>query len=230
MQAHLLAAIGQVEAATRPGGSNENDVALQARLRMLYLLAGRRDDALTPIPAAAPAMQDYWSKQIFGLATWLDTDKTPDAARRAAETKRVLNEAIVRLGETAPLVVANLAFCTAVQSFGSIQPFRKTEFTPDQEVLLYAEVENFVSAPTPSGYHTSLKSNCQIFDNRGNRVEDHDFPPIEEYCQNLRRDYFIGYHLHIPKRIYPEVHLATHGRRRQEQQGRPVDDRLHDEG
>ena len=47
-------------------------------LQMLYLLAGRRDDALAPIPGAQPALQDFWSKQLYGLATWLDTDHTPD--------------------------------------------------------------------------------------------------------------------------------------------------------
>ena len=65
-------------------------VAQQAYLRMLYLLAGRRNDALSPIPGASQAVQDYWSKQLYGLATWLDTDHTPDGTRRAAETKRIL--------------------------------------------------------------------------------------------------------------------------------------------
>ena len=199
-QASLAAAIRTIETETKTGGKSESDVALQARLRMLYLLAGRRDDAMQPITTAAPAAQDYWSKQIYGLATWLDTDRMPDASRRAAETKRILAEAMSRLGETAPLLVTNAAFCTAVQSYGSVQPFKKNEFTPDQEVLLYAEVDNFVSVPTPKGYYTSLKSDCQIFDSRGQRVSEHDFAAIEEYCQNPRRDYFIGYHLRMPKR------------------------------
>jgi hypothetical protein len=199
-QANLAAAIRGIEAQTHGGGQSDGDVALQARLRMLYLLAGRRDDAMQPIATATPAAQDYWSKQIYGLATWLDTDRMPDAARRSAETKRILAEAMARLGETAPLTVANLAFCTAVQSYGSVQPFKKNEFTPDQEVLLYAEVDNFVSTPTPKGYYTSLKSDCQIFDSRGQRIAEHDFAAIEEYCQNPRRDYFIGHRLRMPKR------------------------------
>lgn len=199
----LLAAIRTIEVQAKASPQSEADISLQARLRMLYLLAGRREEAMQPIPAAPRAAQDYWSKQIYGLATWLDAERTPDSARRAAETKRVLDEAIARLAETAPLTVRNLAFCRSVQSYGSIEPFKKAEFQPDQEVLLYAEIENFFAESTPKGYHTSLKSSYQVFDSHGQRVAEREFPPTDEYCQNPRRDFFIGYHLYMPKRINP---------------------------
>jgi hypothetical protein len=205
-QAHLAAAIEQIEAQDKASPKGESDAGREARLRMLYLLAGRREEAMRPIPAAASATQDYWAKQLYGLSTWLDTERNPDPMRRAADTKRILSEAIAHLGESAPLVVRNMAFCTAVQSYGSITPFKKCEFAPDQEVLLYAEVENFMAEPTPKGFHTSLKSSYQILDNRGQRVAENEFPATEETCQNQRRDFFIGYHVHLPKRIYPGKH------------------------
>ena len=205
-QAQLATAIQAIEAQTKDPSKSDHDLALEARLRMLYLLAGRRDDAMRPLSAAPPAAQDYWSKQIFGLATWLDTERNPDATRRAAETKRILSEALGRLGETAPLVVRNLAFCTSVQSYGSIEPFKKAEFAPEQPVLLYAEVENFSSVPTAKGFRTSLKIDYQIFDSRGQRIADHEFTPIEEVCQNVRRDFFVRFQLNLPKRIYPGHH------------------------
>lgn len=73
-------------------------------------------------------------------------------------------------------------------------------------MLLYAEVENFASESTPKGYHTALRSSYQIFDGRNQRVADHQFTTTEEYCRRPRRDYFIGYHLRLPKRIYPGKH------------------------
>ena len=205
-QAHLAAAIHQLEAESKGAAKSDTAVAQQAYLRMLYLLAGRRNDALSPIPGASPAAQDYWSKQLYGLATWLDTDHTPDGARRAAETKRILSEAMMRLGEAAPLVVHNMAFCSSVQSFGSTTPFRKAEFAPGQEVLLYAEVENYTVEPTQRGFHTALRSSYQIFDARGQRIADHEFPATEEYCQSPRHDFFIGYKFFLPKRIYNGKH------------------------
>jgi hypothetical protein len=188
-------------------GSGEGDIALQARLRMLYLLAGRRDDAMRPLPAAPKASQDYWTKQIYGLSTWLDTQGTPDNARRAAATKRILDEALVRLGETAPLGVRNLSFCSAVKSYGSITPFPHAEFAPGQEVLLYAEVENFRVEATPKGNHTKLKVNYQIYDSRDQRVAEHESLPVEEFCQSPRRDFFVSYGLFLPKHPYPGKYM-----------------------
>ena len=186
----------------RRRSGSDAEIARQAYLRTLWLLAGRRDDALAPIPGAKPAQQEFWSKELYAMQTWLDTDHNPDPARCAAETKRILGEAMLRLGETAPLVVHNLAFCTEVQGFGSITPFRKAEFSPNQELLLYAEVENFAVEPTPRGFHTTLRSSYQIFDARGQRVADQQLAASEDYCQSPRRDFFFGYRLRLPKRIY----------------------------
>ena len=155
------------------------------------------------IPGAPPAAQQFLSKELDGLSRWLDVEHTPDTARRAAETKPVLAEALGKLAEVSPLAVRNLAFCTEVQSYGCTKRFDKYEFQSNQEVLLYAEVENFASEPTAKGYHTSLKSSYQILDGRGQRVAEQTFAATEEHCQNPRRDFFIGYHLRLPKRIDP---------------------------
>jgi hypothetical protein len=205
-QTHLQAALTAMEAEAAAASKSPDSIARFAQLRMLSLLAGRRDEAIKPLPTGTPAEQDFWSKQMFGLATWLDTARNPDLSRRSAETKRILDEASGRLAEAAPLVVRNLAFCTEIQSYGCMKTFRSNEFMPDQEVLLYAEVENFGSESTPKGYHTKMRTSYQIFDSRGQRVAEHDFAVAEEYCQNPRRDFFIGYRLRLPSRIYPGKH------------------------
>jgi len=202
-----VASVAESLRASLPGTpQSPDDVAEHARLRMLYLLAGQRNEALLPIPSLAPPLQQFWLKELYGLATYLDAGRNPDDARRAAEAKQVLGEALGRLGETAPLVVRNLAFCTEVQSYGCLERFPKYEFTPGQEVLLYAELENYATEQTPQGFHTSMRSSYQIFDSRGQRVAEQDFPVTEEHCQNARRDFFIGYHLRLPKRIYNGRH------------------------
>ncbi|MFZ5830341.1 MAG: hypothetical protein ACOY3P_09640 [Planctomycetota bacterium] len=174
-----------------------------ARLRLLRLAAGQREAALQPLPSGTVAEKEFWSQQIYGLSAWLDESRQPDAALRAAEAKRHLDGALAHLAETAPLVVKSLAFCTEIQSFGCTKPFRSDEFSAEQEVLLYAEVENFASERSAKGYHTALRSSYQIFDSRGQRVAEHDFTVTEEHCQNPRRDFFIGYHLRLPKQINP---------------------------
>ncbi len=204
---HVGLAVRALESQLEPSAQTPEAVARHAQLRMLYLLADRRDDAMRPIPSVAPAMQDFWKKELYGLSAWLDVEGTPDAAQRAAEAKRVLAEAAARLAESAPLEARNLAFCTAIDGYGCITPFDKMEFVPGQEVLLYAEVDNFTSEETPRGFHTTLRSGYQIFDSRGQRVIDRDFPKTEEYCRNARHDFFIGYRLALPaKHIYPGKH------------------------
>jgi hypothetical protein len=199
---NLAAAITALEAQTQEPPKSADEVSRHARLRMLYLSAGRRDDALRPIPGISAAQQDFWSKQVYGLATLLDTERTPDAAKRSAEARQHLTLAASRLGELGTLVVRNLNFCTEVFSYGGFTRFEKNEFHPNQQVLLYSEVENFKSEETPKGFHTSLRSSYQILDSQGHRVAADDFPVTEEHCINHRHDYFLRYFLFLPERIY----------------------------
>jgi hypothetical protein len=176
--------------------------ARQVYLRMLYLAAGRRDDAMRPIAGLPANEQEFWAEQLFGLSTYLDANRSPDAKRRAAEARVHLTNATGHLSESGELLVRNMAFCTEVHSFGVFTPFASTQFKPGQQVILYAEVENFKSESTPKGFHTALRSNYQIFDQQGRRVMQHDLGTTEEHCRNARRDYFIRYFLTIPSRIY----------------------------
>jgi hypothetical protein len=205
-RSHLTAAIRLREAELHNPAKNEDDEARQAQLRLMYLLAGRRDDALLPMPGAAPATQGFWSAELYGLSAYLDTEHTPDASHRAAEAKQRLGEALTKIGESCPLVVRNLTFCKAVQSYGCTQAFEKYEFAPAQEVIIYAEVENLANESTPHGYHTALQSSYQIFDARGQRVGEAEFPLSEETCRNPRRDYYVDYRLRLPERIYSGSH------------------------
>ena len=202
-QQQLAGAIGALEAEVPAYPTTAAERAQHARLRMLYAAAGRREDATRPIPATPPAAQQFLSKELEGLTAWLDVEQTPDAVCRAAAAKPALAQALAKLTETAPLVIHNLAFCIEVQSYGCVKRFDNHEFYPQQEVLLYAEVENFVSEPTPKGYHTSLGSSYRILDQQGHCVDEHTFAATEEYCDNVRRDFFIGYHLHLPKDVGP---------------------------
>ena len=178
----------------------------QAYLRLLHLVAGQRDAALRPIPGIEAAEQEFWSQELFGLSKYLDIPAQPDRTRRAAEAARYLNEATCKLGQLATLSVRNITFCSEVSSYGVFTRFEKETFQPGQQVLLYAEVENFTSEATPKGHHTALSSSYQIFDSRGQRIEQHEFPLTEEYCINPRHDFFIRYFLRIPEQIYDGPH------------------------
>ena len=70
------------QAAASPATTAE--VHQHVSLRMLHMLAGDTEKALEPIPHISPSEQDYWSRQLFALATYLDHHTQPDDKRRAA--------------------------------------------------------------------------------------------------------------------------------------------------
>jgi hypothetical protein len=198
----LEATIRSLEAALAesPGPADDDR---QVSLRLLYLLAGQRDKALKPLAGHDALAQEFWSRELYALSTYLDAQHISDRSRRAAEAALNHWEASNRLSQQGNLVVRNLAFCTEVMSYGVYTPFERLEFQPSQRVVLYAEVENFVSLATPRGHHTALKTSYQIFDSRGQKVEDHEFPLMEEHCRNQRRDFFIAYEaIRLPAQIY----------------------------
>ena len=123
-------AIEKLESATPPEASSDDAVADLARLRLLQLAAGRRSEALAPIPALSADADAFFTKTLFGLDVWLDNRRIAEEDRRAAAASPHLTEAIGHLGEVAPLSVRNLQLCTAVQSFGVVEPFKTVPSAP----------------------------------------------------------------------------------------------------
>lgn len=177
-----------------------DDVALALRLRLLYLAAGRREEALRPVTGLAPAEQEFWNNELYALSELVGP--RTDGAQRAAVALPHHRHAALALAEMAPLRVQNLAFCREVASYGVYTRYPQDRFQPGEEVLLYAELENFQTRSTPKGWHTSFRARYQILDASGRRVAHADLPRTEEYCAHPRRDYFVCYFVTIPARIY----------------------------
>ena len=205
-QRNLDVAITALEQQTRDAPRTVDEVGQHARLRMLYLAGGRRNDTMRPIPGVLPAQQDFWSEQLYGLATYLGNDRLPDSGQRAAEAKRYLTSAADKLGELGTLSVRNMAICTDVYGFGSYEKFDTLEFAPGDKVLVYAEVENYRSLSTEKGFLTTLRVSYEILDSRGQRVDQIQPPDIEDYCATRRRDFHIRHFVDMPQRIYDGTH------------------------
>ncbi len=205
-QEQLQRLIASLEQQTQGPARSLEELQRHVYLRMLYLLAGRREQALEPIPGIPAPQQQYWTNQLYALAVYLDGETIPHSARRATEAKVHLDQAAYHLGTAGNLVVKNLAFCTAVRSYGVIGEFEQKEFRPGQVVLLYAELENFSAEETPEGYRTTLRGSYQIYDARGNQVASEELPVVEDVCRNRRRDFFVSYRIQLPERIYPGRH------------------------
>lgn len=199
----LAAAIAELERQTRDTPRDADAAIPHVYLRLLYLAAGRRQDALKPISGLNPAQQEYWSNQLFALSAYLDHERVTDPGRRAAEAALHLSKAAAALSDLGPLMVRNLAFCQEVTSFGVVKRCETPEFKPGEQVLVYAELENFKSEQSTHGWHTSFEASYQLLDSQGQRVAKEDLPLTDEPdCQNRRRDYFVRYFITLPKTIH----------------------------
>ena len=78
---------------------------------------------------------------------------------------------------------------------------KSAEFTPGQKVLLYAEVENFRTEPSPKGFHTAVKFNWQILDSRGNRVGDYASATSEDHSLTPKHEFFLTKWFYLPDAI-----------------------------
>ena len=166
------------------------------------MMAQRQEEALTAIPGIASTQQEFWQQMVWAMSNSLDAVQFPEAGERASQAVSPLNAALKQIREEAYLSIKNAAFCRKITYFGNYERFLRNEFTPGQEVLLYTEIENFVSVPTADGeYRTSLKSVIEITDPKGKIVWQKMFPPTEDFCRNPRRDYFHNYQFRIPEEI-----------------------------
>jgi hypothetical protein len=183
--------------------ASTGEVHEHVTLRILQLLHGDTEQALAPIPGLSPAEQDYWSRQLFALATYLDHHSQPDDKRRAAASALHLDEALDSLREVGSLTVRNLTFCKKVLGYGAYEPHEATRFSPGQQLTLYVEVENYHCASTEKGFVTLLGSSYELLDEAGRRVGGDAFPDVEDTCRSRRRDFHIQYGLTLPAKIEP---------------------------
>lgn len=202
-QEEVRKAIADLERKVSPSPTTTAEVHQHVSLRVLRLLNGDTEKALEPIPHISATEQDYWSRQLFALATYLDHHSQPDDKRRAAASVVHLDEAVANLRELGSLSVRNLAFCKTVYGYGSIEAYDSDVFTPSQHVSLYVEVENYHSSSTEKGFTTSLGTSYEVVDDQGKRVTSGEFPDVNDCCRNRRRDFHMQLGLTLPENITP---------------------------
>ena len=95
----LDAVIRDLEGKTEGPPTSVDEVHQHVALRLLYLTAARRQDALREIQGISPTEQDFWKNQIYALATYLDVEQNPNPLNRATAANRHLSQAAEKLGE-----------------------------------------------------------------------------------------------------------------------------------
>lgn len=173
--------------------------------RLLAMSLGDREQMSASIDGLQPEEQEYLKYQLTALMDAIDPDANPVSSRRWSLVMLNQRKAHELLASMSNLEVGNVCFCTQVESFGVVERFPKYQFTPDQEVLLYCEIDNFVSERSKDGkgFETQLQGTYEIVDSTGRRIADQTLPMDTHVCRNRRRDYFIAYRVYMPQNISP---------------------------
>ncbi len=177
----------------------KENVAQQIRMRLLYALAGKRDQALSPVSGVSRTQQEFLSQQVYGLMAIMPTEQNLSFTRRAAVASEHLRTAAEQLGQSSRFASSQPKLLHRHQRcFGNYKNFETDSFRGGQEVLLYAELDNFKTENNAQGFQTRFSARYQIIDSRGLRVEEQELGQVSETCHNRRRDYFVSYHLSLP--------------------------------
>jgi hypothetical protein len=185
---------------------DEERTRREVALRLLRLASRRPKDwskASAAIEHLDKSEKEFWTHLLYAMHVLLDAAETPRLDLRARLALIELRESQGRLGVLSTLEVRNLAFCTAVQSYGVYTEFPEKRFQPGQEVILYAEVENFAAEEKKDGFETAMEGTCEIYDASGRKVHVHDFDLDSEHSRNRRRDFFLPYRFWLPDKLLP---------------------------
>jgi hypothetical protein len=172
-------------------------------LRFLYVSMRKLDDALRPIDGVPDHEQEYYRHQMQAIYEASNPDAMPVRSRHLSLVMNAQREATNHLAAASNLEVRSVAFCTEVERYGVLTKFPKYQFTPDQEVLLYCELENVAAEKVRDGFETQLQGSYEIVDSQGQVIAEQILPMEPDICQNHRRDYFIVYKIYLPQQISP---------------------------
>lgn len=197
------AMIEKLEAQDSAITNPDERVNLALKRRLLNMVLDDLESAEEDIEGLQPEAQNYIRHTFHGLYDATDINGNPVANRRLTLALQSHRKASEYLEQVSNLEVINVSFCTEVDSFGVITKFSEYNFRPDQEVLLYCELENFVSQKISSGYETQLQGSYEIINSDGRRIADQLLPVDSDVCGKKRRDFYIAYRLHMPDDIEP---------------------------
>jgi hypothetical protein len=184
------------------------EVALRL-LRMASMREKDRQEAAAAIKHLGVDEAEFWQDVLFAIKELQDESTGATVAQRASGALASLRRAEAALSNLGMLEVRNLKFCSSVRSFGRFEEFPEMQFFPGQQVIVYAEVYNFMSQAKAGGYETALESRYEIYDAEGNQVDLRKFGVERELCASRRRDFYFPYKINLPSNLMPGRYRLT---------------------
>lgn len=193
----------ELEAKVRAEPNNYGD---QFKLRMMYLLAGRQDKVTAPISGTDAELQEIIVAHFRTLLA-AQSGSGRDAAVAANLQLGELEHLRGLVRAKADLQVPKVVVCSAIEGFGRYTPIEPAEFQAGQKnrILLYIEVDNFISEKTGSGmFRTLLTVQQSLLSKAGEEMWNTQDSNIEDLARQQRRDFYLTVGpLSIPPTLSP---------------------------
>ena len=174
----------------------------QTDLRMLYLIAGRAAESVRVIEALPEKEQEFWQAMMLAMDAYRRPDDAAGRTGQLTETLDYVRTASRQLQPLSALRIRRLNFCNRIDGFGMLSVYPASEFNAGQPLLLYAEIENYMSELSPDGqYRSEFTAMIEFFrdgDTEPIASRTIRLPEIEDLCATERTDYFQSYELTVP--------------------------------
>lgn len=187
-----------------PGESDAERHRRQVVSRHLMVLSGDPERAVDQLEDLSEEESQYLRHQLLGLWKIVDPQGHPVPSHRFSSALPEIRKATAYLAAASnSLEVRALEFCTEIESYGQIKPFPNRRFAAGQEVILYCEIDSFVSHSVEGGFETRLRGTYDLLDANGERIASQTLPEDHQTSKNHLRDYFIAYQMFLPEAIDP---------------------------
>jgi NADH:ubiquinone oxidoreductase subunit E len=185
----------------QPAADENLRIHQELTLRMLYASVRKADEAMQPIAGLSDDENEYYRNQWMAMIEASNPDAMPIRSRHMSLVMNSQRKATGHLAAASNLEIRSMAFCSDVERYGVITKFPRYQFKPDEEVLLYCEVENVSTTQVREGFESQLQGSYEILDALGNRLVEQTLPMEPDVCQNVRRDYYMVYRIFMPQQI-----------------------------
>lgn len=183
-----VAEIAELESVVR---QSPNDIRAQMRLRILFLAERREADALAPIAGTDPSTQIKIEEYLAAILPPVRSGQVDPTTLDMRE----LDRWVAASRDAKQLRIPVAAFCRSIDGFGKYQPFTPAVFRADNfpRLLIYLEVENFVSTRAQTGvYRTLLSVQQKLLNSSGVEVWSTLDQEIPDLSNGLRKDFFLA--------------------------------------
>ena len=202
---NLSATIAAIkEASEKDGDDSAQHAKLQLYLRLLNLIEANKLDGIQQIPELSEDDRKFWSHQLIALARLLPANGKPlsPVAKSAEEAILELKHAVEELSEKAPMNVTELELCTEVIGFGQFVKFDSYDFAPQQQALIYCELENHTCEKVNHEGQLKLKTDLLgryiIRDSQQRIVHHRKYEPVSDISTKKRNDFYMYFPFEIP--------------------------------